>query len=167
MRSQDTPSLVDGLQHLVLFFITAFLNSPEAVLPNHATRKFKMLPTPSCPRQARTSLRIAFAASLALQNIIKRRLLTKRDLYYICRPLFRHMSHVDSTLAALASQMRCTRNDLRMVAAPKGIVYGRVLFVDEDGCSVNVFMFGVDGCLIPPRPECMRNVIVHADAILV
>lgn len=114
-----------------------------------------------------TSLRIAYLATVAHTNILEERILTKRDIYYICPQLFANPAFVDRALATLSVGLNIPRNDLNIVAAPKGIVSGCVAFVEEDGHEVNVAMFSSEGCLIPPRPERMQNVTTDACAIVV
>lgn len=113
------------------------------------------------------SLRIAYLASLAHSHVRQGKLLTKRDIYYMCRLLFSSPASVDRALDALSEGLQVPRNDLNIVAAPKGIVAGNIAFVDEDGHYLNVAMFGPDGCLIPPRPERMRDVVTDACAVVV
>lgn len=112
------------------------------------------------------SLRIVYLASLAQSNIMEGKLLTKRDVYYMERGLFPNPQAVDRALTALSEIVQAPRNDLNIVAAPKGLVAGSIAFTDEDGHSVNVSLFGADGCLIPCRPERMQEVHSNAHAVV-
>lgn len=120
-----------------------------------------------CTRSEMSSLRIAYLASVAHSNIIEGKLLTKRDIYYMARNLFPNPAAVDRALHALSVSVKVARNDLNIVAAAKGLVAGNIAFVDEDGHSVNVAMFGAGGCLVPCRPERMRDIKSDACAVVV
>lgn len=163
---------IQQLHTVVLFFIHSFLRHTTPGC--HATtssrggaKRVKLLPDAGTTRTTLSSLRIAYLAALARDAIASNCLLTKRDVYYLCRALFPDMRTVDRTLASLERMLRIARNDLNVVAAPKGLVSGPVSFVDEASCAVNVALFDMDAVLIPPRPERMRNVVVNAQAIIV
>lgn len=133
--------------------------------PRPSLRKY--FPGDTGKRTPLGALRVAYLASLAHSHILQGKLLTKRDIYYMCRALFASPASVDRALDTLSEGLQVPRNELNIVAAPKGIVSGNVAFVDEAGHAVNVGMFGPDGCLIPPRPERMREVVTDACAVVV
>lgn len=161
------------LHTLVLFFVHSFLSqtAPSSRTSTNGGRsrakRIKLLPGPTTTRTTLSSLRIAYLAALARDAVLSNCLLTKRDVYYLCRALFPTMQVVDRTLASLERMLDVARNDLHVVAAPKGLVSGPVSFVDESSCAVNVAMFDADAVLVPMRPERMLTVVVNARAILV
>lgn len=113
------------------------------------------------------ALRVAYLASLSHNLILHQKLITKRDVYYMCRALFPNPESVDRALMHLASISNAHRNELHIIAAPKGLVAGNVSYCDGAGNLIDVSMFGNEGCLIPARPERMLNIIMDAKAILV
>lgn len=121
----------------------------------------------SFPRDLTTALRMAYLCCLSHSAICSHTLFTKRDVYYMCRPLFRSPEAVDRGLTQLSSLLSVHRNDLNITAAPKGLVVGRVVYVDEFGNTVDVRMFGDAGCLIPARPERLMHIVVDARGIIV
>lgn len=150
--------ILNALEHLIFFFISNFA---------HPTPSPPYLPHPHSTRKNLPSLRIAYLASLSHTTIHEARILTKRDVYYICRPLFPNPASVDRALAALAAALNLPRNHLNIVAAPKGIVTGRVAFVDEHGHAIDLSLFAADGCLVPPRPERITDLTTDACAVVV
>lgn len=151
------------LQHIVNFFIVKLL----AARHEGKNCRKQFLPSPSAIHTRHVALRIAYMAALVHPAVMYNKLFTKRDIYYMCRPLFQNPAIVDRTLHSLASCVGVNRNDINVVAAPKGIVVGPVSFVDEAGYQVDVALFGREGCLIPPRPERMTSILIDASAIVV
>lgn len=169
---QHQTNLLTDLERLVTYFVTSFLHScnPPLSSPDLSKitkRRLRLLPPPTTARTPLTCLRIAYAASLSHECITTNNVISKRDVYYLCRQLFPKETLVDTTLKCLASIVNVDRNDLNIVAAAKGFVAGRVVFVEESGCRVDVSMFGSQGCLIPARPDRMSDVSVDAIAVLV
>lgn len=156
------------LEEVIFCFARDFLipATTDGETPRSAAAR-KYFPGDTGKRTAMGALRVAYLASLAHSHILQGTLLTKRDIYYMCRALFSSPASVDRALAALSEGLQVPRNELNIVAAPKGIVTGSVAFVDEAGHAVNVDMFGPDGCLIPPRPERIREVVTDACAVVV
>lgn len=119
------------------------------------------------PSTTVTQIRALYLAAVSYQLVKNGITITKRDLYYMCRALFVSPSSIDRTLAALSLKLGIQRNDLNIVAAPKGIVSGPVSYVGEGGEMVNVGMFGSLGCLIPSRPERLTQLSTTAECIIV
>ncbi|KAI0557296.1 Type IIB DNA topoisomerase [Gracilaria domingensis] len=113
------------------------------------------------------ALRISYLAFLAHSSIRCGKVITKRDVFYMCRSLFPTPESVDRCLSHLSSALDIHRNQLNIVAVPKGLVVGRVTFVDEFENAIDVGMFGNTGCLIPSRPERLKNIVSDAHAIIV
>lgn len=157
MAEHNTPThLIHGLRHTVMHFIIALLSNGRVLLPE-AFGTYRR----------ETAARIAYLAALGCEAMCARRLLTKRDIYYMCRVLFPSVAAVDRALHLLEAALGAKRNDLNIVSAPKGIVCGRVSFTDEFGATVNVAAFHTDGVLVPARPERLSYVRPDAHAILV
>lgn len=163
--------LLNSLEDVVKHFVASMLHfcnpSSREEVDANSRRRFHLLPPPSTARMPITALRIAYLASIAHGGIASRTLICKRDVYYMCSALFPKQTLVDSALSALGLVLNVDRNDLNIIAAAKGIVAGRVCFVEESGCRVDVGMFGSHGCLIPARPERMTHVEISASATLV
>lgn len=157
MMGDDTPTYyIRGLQDTVVHFVTALLSHERVLLP-------KAFGT--CRRE--TAIRIAYLAALACEAMCARRLLTKRDIYYMCRILFPSVATVDRALRILELALGAMPNGLNIVSAPKGIVCGRVSFTDEFGATVDVAAFHADGALVPARPDELRHICAAPHAILV
>ena len=58
--------------------------------------------------------------------------ITKRDMFYTDVKLFRDQADSDNVLDDVACMVGCTRSCLNVVASDKGLVVGRVTFL-EDG----------------------------------
>lgn len=151
--------------HAALQLKTTFLFNPSIHQHKPALRRcFHLFDTYQTPLAA---LRLAYLASLSHLHIREDRLLTKRDVCYMCRSLFPNTLTVDRNLKTLSKLLKVSRNDLYIVAAPKGLVAGSIAYVDEMRDHVSVSMFGTDGCIIPPRPERMSRVNTSACAVVV
>lgn len=144
------------LQDIVSGFISSFLTGQHSLLP----------PSFGYCRQE-TAVQIVYLAAITHGAMRSRRLVTKRDVYYMCRALFPNTGTVDRILCILERALGAQRNSLNVVAAPKGIVCGRIHFVDESGAAIDVGAFYTEGVLIPARPERLRCIDVRARAVLV
>lgn len=172
--NSELQNMLQCLEQLVSFFTCSFLELTIKSISTSSKPKVNMnsgrlmlLPSPATPRTLQSALRIVYLASLSYDNIKSNRLTTKRDLYYLCRPLFGNIATVDRALTNLAELINVDPNDLHIVAAAKGLVAGPVSFVEESGCHVDVARFGNQGSFIPARPERMRNIEFHAKGVLV
>lgn len=63
--------------------------------------------------------------------------ITKRDMFYTDVKLFRDQADSDNVLDDVACMVGCTRSCLNVVASDKGLVVGRVTFL-EDGEDVGL-----------------------------
>lgn len=61
--------------------------------------------------------------------------ITKRDMFYTDVKLFKEQGESDAVLEDVACMVGCTRSCLNVVASDKGLVIGRVTFL-EDGTSL-------------------------------
>lgn len=119
------------------------------------------------PQSPLTVLRISYLASLSFTHLVQNRLITKRDIYYLSPLLFPNPAIVDRALNSLAKLLCVFRNDLNIVAAPKGLVAGQLNFIDESASHVDVAMFDTHPCIIPSRPERMLHLATDACAVVV
>lgn len=160
--------LLGELQQVVVDFTTRFIEGKKEETNSGTRRKrFRYSARVASKRELPVALRIAYLASVCHSNISRGCVLTKRDIYYMCSALFPSPATVDRALAILAADLDVPRNDLNVVAAPKGLVSGCLSFVDEEGNAVNVGMFSEQGCLIPSRPERAASIETDADALVV
>ncbi|CAM9150412.1 unnamed protein product [Ascophyllum nodosum] len=91
--------------------------------------------------------------------------ITKRDMFYTDVKLFREQGESDSVLDDVACMVGCTRSCLNVVASDKGLVVGRVTFL-EDGDLIDCTRMGVGGKAIPPYIDKITEVTSDADFIL-
>jgi DNA topoisomerase VI subunit A len=89
-----------------------------------------------------------------------------RDCYYMCSKLFGRQSNADAAAARVAASIPTMRNNLNIVAAPKGLVAGDLTYVTEHGNLISVDLFAPNGVFIPPRPERMANIATNAPFVL-
>ncbi|KAF5830222.1 Spo11/DNA topoisomerase VI subunit A [Dunaliella salina] len=116
--------------------------------------------TQTC-RKAAITARIL---SLVHQLCIKRIHVTKRDLFYTDVKLFEDQSQSDTILDDLSCMLGCTRSSLHVVASEKGVVVGRLTFV-EDGDLINCSKMGVGGKAIPPNIDKVAD--FQSDALFI
>lgn len=153
--------ILKPLQDVVFHFVVTMLSNSGVPAPNTlvpATVRLRTIPT---------VLRFIYLTALSHRNIVRSTTLTKRDVYYMCRALFPRPEMVDRTVDILATFVDVPRDDLALVAAPKGMVAGPVIFVDETNCRIDAALFAGEGCLIPCRPSRMQSATTQATAILV
>ncbi|CAN0050018.1 unnamed protein product [Ectocarpus fasciculatus] len=91
--------------------------------------------------------------------------ITKRDMFYTDVKLFKEQSESDNVLDDVACMVGCTRSCLNVVASDKGLVVGRVTFM-EDGDLIDCTRMGVGGKAIPPYIDKITNIRSDADFIL-
>lgn len=91
---------------------------------------------------------------------------TKRDLFYTDVKLFKAQGESDSVIEDVACLIGCTRTSLNVVASQKGVVIGRLSFV-EDGDPIDCSRMGVGGKGIPPFTDKITNIQSDAKFILV
>lgn len=118
-------------------------------------------------KQSLVTLRQAYIASLSHDLLRSDLLLTKRDIYYLCRTLFPNVSSVNYTVSILSRSLCVTANNLNIVAAPKGLITGPLSYIGEHNEFVYVTLFGPNGVLVPSRPERLRQISTSASLILV
>lgn len=97
--------------------------------------------------------------------LMKRIHITKRDLFYTDVKLFVDQAESDGVLDDVATMIGCTRSNLHVVASDKGLVVGRVQFV-EDGDPIDCTRMGVGGKAIPPYIDKISNIVSDAEFIL-
>ncbi|KAL7558564.1 hypothetical protein ACA910_013090 [Epithemia clementina (nom. ined.)] len=102
-----------------------------------------------------------------LHAVLSKRIhITKRDLFYTDVKLFVDQSESDPILDDVATMIGCTRSNLHVVASDKGLVVGRVTFV-EDGDWIDCTRMGVGGKAIPPYIDKITQITsVGAEFIL-
>eukprot|EP00899_Mesostigma_viride_P010061 jgi/Mesvir1/19056/Mv12818-RA.1 len=101
---------------------------------------------------------------LVHQLCIKRIHVTKRDLFYTDVKLFVEQIQSDTVLEDVACMLGCTRTSLNVVASEKGVVVGRLSFV-EDGDDIDCTKMGIGGKGIPPHIDKVEN--FQSDALFI
>lgn len=105
--------------------------------------------------------------SISHMLVSRRMTCTKRDLYYMSVTLFGKQEVSNYVLESVASKLKIHRNDLNVVASPRGLLYGRVKWTAEDGSQIDGRKFSSQGVYIPSRPERLRCLEIDADWLLV
>jgi meiotic recombination protein SPO11 len=101
-----------------------------------------------------------------LHAVLHKRIhITKRDLFYTDVKLFVDQQESDGVLDDVATMIGCTRSNLHVVASDKGLVVGRVQFV-EDGDPIDCTRMGVGGKAIPPYIDKIQNITSDAEFVL-
>ena len=90
---------------------------------------------------------------------------TKRDLFYTDVKLFVEQAQSDTVLDDVSCMLGCTRSSLHVVASEKGVVVGRLRFV-EDGDAIDCTKMGVGGKAIPPNVDKVTSMESDAKFIL-
>jgi len=91
--------------------------------------------------------------------------ITKRDLFYTDVKLFVDQTESDVVLDDVATIIGCTRSNLHVVASDKGLVVGRISFL-EDGDFIDCTKMGVGGKAIPPYIDKIEDIQSDAEFIL-
>lgn len=94
----------------------------------------------------------------------KRIHVTKRDLFYTDVKLFVEQGQSDTILDDVSCMLGCTRSSLNVVASEKGVVVGRLQFV-EDGDEIDCTKMGVGGKAIPPNIDKVQG--MRSDALFI
>lgn len=89
---------------------------------------------------------------------------TKRDLFYTDVKLFQEQGQSDTILDDVSCMLGCTRSSLNVVASEKGVVVGRLVFV-EDGDRIDCTKMGVGGKAIPPNIDKVQS--MESDALFI
>jgi meiotic recombination protein SPO11 len=97
--------------------------------------------------------------------LLKKIHITKRDLFYTDVKLFVDQSDSDGVLDDIATMIGCTRSNLHVVASDKGLVVGRISFV-EDGDFIDCTKMGVGGKAIPPYIDKITDIRSDAEFVL-
>jgi meiotic recombination protein SPO11 len=89
---------------------------------------------------------------------------TKRDLFYTDVKLFQEQGQSDTILDDVSCMLGCTRSSLNVVASEKGVVVGRLIFI-EDGDRIDCTKMGVGGKAIPPNIDKVQG--MESDALFI
>jgi meiotic recombination protein SPO11 len=116
-------------------------------------------------KEARKSAITTRVLQLLHSVLLKNIHITKRDLFYTDVKLFVDQSDSDGVLDDIATMVGCTRSNLHVVASDKGLVVGRISFV-EDGDFIDCTRMGVGGKAIPPYIDKITDISSDADFVL-
>jgi meiotic recombination protein SPO11 len=89
---------------------------------------------------------------------------TKRDLFYTDVKLFQEQGQSDTILDDVSCMLGCTRSSLNVVASEKGVVVGRLIFI-EDGDRIDCTKMGVGGKAMPPNIDKVQG--MESDALFI
>lgn len=115
--------------------------------------------------QARKTAIMTRVLSLVHEVVSKGIHVTKRDLFYTDVKLFKRQEDSDGVLDDAACTIGCPRSCLNVVAADKGLVVGRLSFL-EDGDPIDCRRMGVTGKAIPSYIDKITNIESDAEFIL-
>ncbi|KAJ8612379.1 hypothetical protein CTAYLR_007948 [Chrysophaeum taylorii] len=115
--------------------------------------------------QARKTAIMTRVLSLVHEVVGKGIHVTKRDLFYTDVKLFKKQDESDAVLDDAACTIGCPRSCLNVVAADKGLVVGRLSFL-EDGDPIDCTRMGVTGKAIPSYIDKITDVRSDAEFIL-
>lgn len=99
--------------------------------------------------------------SLLIDNLQKNIVTTKRDLYYQDVSLFQNQGNVDIIIENLCKALGFTNQELGAVAAQKGLCFGDLTLIDENGSS-KVFT-REHGSFLIPRINGVSKIMVPND----
>lgn len=91
--------------------------------------------------------------------------ITKRDLFYTDVKLFQDQNESDSVLDDVACMIGCTRTSLHVVASDKGLVVGRIQYL-EAGDFIDCTKMGVGGKAIPPYIDKITDIQSDAEFVI-
>jgi meiotic recombination protein SPO11 len=119
----------------------------------------------SQPSLARKTVIMTRIMQLVYELCAKGIHVTKRDLFYTDVKLFQSQKESDVVIDDVACMVGCTRSSLHVVASEKGIVVGRISFLD-DGDPIDCTRMGVGGKAIPPYIDRITDIRGDAKFIL-
>eukprot|EP00242_Pyramimonas_sp_CCMP2087_P018314 CAMPEP_0198200962 /NCGR_PEP_ID=MMETSP1445-20131203/3825_1 /TAXON_ID=36898 /ORGANISM="Pyramimonas sp., Strain CCMP2087" /LENGTH=424 /DNA_ID=CAMNT_0043871135 /DNA_START=204 /DNA_END=1474 /DNA_ORIENTATION=+ len=90
---------------------------------------------------------------------------TKRDLFYTDVKLFKDQKDSDGVLDDISCMLGCTRNSLHVVASEKGVVVGRLQYL-EDGDEIDCTKMGIGGKAIPSNMTKVTSMRSDATFVL-
>jgi meiotic recombination protein SPO11 len=138
----------------------------KAIVADVKSTKFFRFP-PSKSRSSTFGSQFASLARLVqliTEGLRIRTIQTKRDLYYKDVQLFQKQSTVDMLVDDLAASIGCSRFELGVVAASKGVFYGHVIVRTSHQEPLN----GLAGAmLIPPCETVVEFDLTGVDYVLV
>jgi len=115
--------------------------------------------------QTRKTAIMTRVSQLIYELCIRKIHVTKRDLFYTDVKLFKEQRETDDILEDVACMIGSTRSSLKVVASEKGIVVGRVNFL-EDGDFIDCTKMGSGGKAIPPFIDKITDIKGDAKFIL-
>lgn len=115
--------------------------------------------------QARKTAIMTRVLSLVHEVVNKGIHVTKRDLFYTDVKLFKRQEESDGVLDDAACTVGCPRSCLNVVAADKGLVVGRLSFL-EDGDPIDCTRMGVTGKAIPSYIDKITDIRSDAEFVL-
>ena len=126
---------------------------------------FRLLLVLQYLQEARKAAITSRVMQLLHKVLLKKIHITKRDLFYTDVKLFVDQSDSDGCLDDIATMIGCTRSNLHVVASDKGLVVGRISFV-EDGDFIDCTKMGVGGKAIPPYIDKITDIRSDAEFVL-
>eukprot|EP00591_Stephanopyxis_turris_P014877 CAMPEP_0195541100 /NCGR_PEP_ID=MMETSP0794_2-20130614/50909_1 /TAXON_ID=515487 /ORGANISM="Stephanopyxis turris, Strain CCMP 815" /LENGTH=458 /DNA_ID=CAMNT_0040675185 /DNA_START=165 /DNA_END=1541 /DNA_ORIENTATION=- len=177
----DTQRVVEGIEQVAIWVANSIMNLKgfQYEIPSRSASNQVYVPeldriVLGNKKGTRTFLNVKEARKTAittrvmqlLHQILQKKIhITKRDLFYTDVKLFVDQSESDGVLDDVATMIGCTRSNLHVVASDKGLVVGRINFV-EDGDFIDCTKMGVGGKAIPPYIDKIENIKSDAEFIL-
>ncbi|XP_065062412.1 meiotic recombination protein SPO11-like, partial [Rhopilema esculentum] len=105
------------------------------------------------------------ALSLCYQLLQTDSYTTKRDLYYTDKNIFGTQQVVDEAFNDIACMLQIPRNSLHVLASPKGIVIGNLVFRDNDDNFIDCSQSRM-GTMVPSRVDEIHDFYSKARFVL-
>ncbi|TLD25383.1 hypothetical protein PspLS_05403 [Pyricularia sp. CBS 133598] len=98
--------------------------------------------------EARSFARVLCILEMAHQALVTGNIVTKRNIFYQAKDLFRNQAVVDRLVDDVAFTLGVGRHSLNITAAGKGLVIGPISFVLNDGTFVSCDNMRTEGTII-------------------
>lgn len=181
VAEMSTTEVMEGIESIAMGIAKQVLNKKGFVLEIPSRTSTNQIYVPELDRivlgekkgtrsflnvkEARKSAITTRVMQLIHSVLMKNIHITKRDLFYTDVKLFVDQAESDGVLDDVATMVGCTRSNLHVVASDKGLVVGRITFV-EDGDFIDCTKMGVGGKAIPPYIDKITNITSDAEFIL-
>ncbi|KAK3901430.1 Spo11/DNA topoisomerase VI subunit A [Staphylotrichum tortipilum] len=166
-------SVVDALatgRELVIPYQTvrSTQNGEDTQTPGHPDRPAEVVRFPARTVQEAKKFEAIFRIlETSHEALLAGNIITKRNLFYQNPDLFKTQSTVDDMVDNLAFTLGVGREDLNIVAAAKGLIFGPIDLVLRDGSVHSCDAPGDTGMLLPSVASVQRINFRHAQWLLV
>lgn len=98
--------------------------------------------------------------NILIENLERKYIATRRDIYYQDVVLFENQQNVDSIIALICSSLHYKDFEIGAIAAQKGIFWGKVDLLLEDGHTRQSFDSSKNGTMLIPRLHEVKKLLV-------